>query len=111
MGDKNKRSKEIDMKVRGYSEWAAFGLFFASLGEEIGWAYNMTYTGVKLLKRPSTWLLMVTAVSTQGPRVAFYEAQDVVQCFQVLYAALRARKVNWRVDKYAKGLDKGRKKD
>ena len=100
MKKSQKKPDNLDMKVRGYQEWAAFGFFIANLGEELAWHYGMEYTGLKLIKKENTWLIILTAHAKDGGKVAFYEAQTVVDAFRVVYAHLRRNQIVWRKDRY-----------
>lgn len=76
-----------------------------ALDEEIARMFNFTLSGVTLKRRDDDWLVVLRAESERGHWVAFIQAEDWADCWDVMTECVRRDWITWKRDKFNR-LDK-----
>lgn len=88
------------MKVRGHTEWAAFGRFVAELHEIIAWQYKAALLSVQHKAKEGGTLLVITARFGKEKKVVFVDGASPVLAFTELYRQVYYGRLNWRKSKF-----------
>lgn len=87
-----------DVKLEVLEEWFRYKLWDANLGE------TRRLAGLNIKVTPGGCLVVVKAVSGQGPEVAFYQAPSLDAIRRLLSNGAAAETLRWRPDQFV--LDK-----
>lgn len=77
--------------------------FLLELEEEVAWTDRVVYDGHTVKRKGSKWLLVIRSHDKKGNRnVAFYERDQVIDCFRELYRDLCVKStIPWKPDKFS----------
>lgn len=85
------------------TEFGACTEFVLGMEEELAFFEGVVLTGYSLTKKAHTWLLIVRVKDRGKAMVGFFEAEEQVDCFRLLWVKIHKRTaLKWQVDKFAR---------